>query len=170
MCTRDDYAHLMVEADDVPLDQHPLVVWARSLRQSRREVAYALTPGGDDYVAADPAEPSLPALTEAPFWVVIDPAGRVSWRFGKPTLTDLQSAVGGYIEVVPHDGDFTAYCDEEGKLNGQPVNSAATIFLGVRGDILMGPVVLIGGPDDEGEDTPLPAAVRQRLVSEVIDA
>jgi hypothetical protein len=53
-----------------------------------------------------------------------------------PPLTQLQDAVGGFIEVVPH---FTtlewvggepvpclAYCDEEGKLNDKPVNRGAT--------------------------------------------
>lgn len=52
-----------------------------------------------------------------------------------PTLEQLHDGVGGYIELVPmfdtivHGGEVhecIAYCNEEGKLHGLPVNHHAT--------------------------------------------
>lgn len=52
-----------------------------------------------------------------------------------PALTELQEAVDGWIEIVPffqsvlidsHTIDCVAYCNEEGKLAGLPVNLPAT--------------------------------------------
>lgn len=48
-----------------------------------------------------------------------------------PSLEQLQAAVGGYIEAVPHMARFEgrvcqAFCDEEGKLTGKPLNDQAT--------------------------------------------
>lgn len=82
-----------------------------------------------------------------------------------PTLKQLQKAVGGYIELIPQ---FTtlggspchAFCNEEGKLKGLPINRRATQLwhdalpspglLGEGGalvDYLVGPIaVVIGDP------------------------
>jgi hypothetical protein len=127
----------------------------------------------EDYVMADPVESVRAGMTDPPYWAVILPSGAVTLVHGRPTYQDINRAVGGYIEMVPHDAPeaqtLTAYCNEYGKLDRLPVNMTATRFLRMRGDILCGPVVLIGGPDDEGEDTALPADTRMRLVTEVIE-
>ena len=44
----------------------------------------------------------------------------------EPTLKELQSLVGGYIELVYDDGKTQIICNEEGKLNGSHYNSGAT--------------------------------------------
>jgi len=121
-------------------------------------------------MASDSPAAIVAAMDEPPYWAVIHPSGAISMVHGRPRLVHLQRAVRGYIEAVPHDGPFTAYCNEEGKLDGLPPNIPATRFLGLTHDILVGPVVLIGPPNDEGEDTALPADVRMRLVREFIEA
>ena len=71
------------------------------------------------------------------------------------SLKVLQGAVGGWIEAVGLNANLTLWVNEEGKLDGLPVNNVATkIFQSVFGavDIIMGNVVLTGGADDEGDD------------------
>lgn len=48
-------------------------------------------------------------------------------------LNLLQEAVDGYIEVIPYfdtieDKSCVAFCDEEGKLKGKPINHAAQLL------------------------------------------
>lgn len=92
-----------------------------------------------------------------------------------PTLQFLQTAVGGYIEAVPGFDTYLppdvseegfeaciAYCDEEGKLKGTPVNETATFLwdqalkrkrpYGIIdpvtrrvSDVLLGPVIILVG-------------------------
>jgi hypothetical protein len=77
---------------------------------------------------------------------------------GSPTLEQLQTAVGGHIEVVPYFTKFNgeqcvAFCNEEGKLVGLPANRLAQMFweraVGRRisGDYLVGSIAIITGDD-----------------------
>lgn len=76
-----------------------------------------------------------------------------------PGLDFMQAAVGGYIEQVPL---FThvevngqrvrcdAFCNEEGKLHGLPLNSVATRMWQSQvsrplGDVLVGDILLVIG-------------------------
>ena len=61
------------------------------------------------------------------------------------SLEELQKYVGGLIEVVPLDGHTVMVVNEEGKLNGLPVNRAATDIYETFnhiGDFIVGDVVL----------------------------
>lgn len=76
-----------------------------------------------------------------------------------PHLEDLQSWIGGgFIELVPYFTKFegkpcAAFCDEDGKHKGMPVNHRATIlwhaleprFMGR--DFLVGPIVIVTGDE-----------------------
>jgi hypothetical protein len=73
-----------------------------------------------------------------------------------PALEDLQGGVGGYIELVPYFTKYkgrpcVAFCDEDGKRKGLPVNQRATslwhaLVAALRGrDVLVGPIVIITG-------------------------
>lgn len=72
-----------------------------------------------------------------------------------PALEALQGIVGGYIEPVPGFNRFrgfacAAFCNEEGKLEGLPVNRAATAAwrsaVGTwPGDVLVGSVAIVCG-------------------------
>lgn len=76
-----------------------------------------------------------------------------------PTLDQMQSAVGGYIETVPYFERFegkpcVAFCDEEGKLKQKPINEKATMkwaqhFDGPIDDVLVGDIFIITGTPEE---------------------
>lgn len=75
---------------------------------------------------------------------------------GQSTLDVLQEAVGGYIEAVGVNDGYTIYLNEEGKLDGLPLNEQATrLTRGILSpfDLVAGDVVLAGPLDDEGYDT-----------------
>lgn len=89
------------------------------------------------------------------------------------TLDELQAGVGGYIEAVDiaqvltdaglKTVNATMFVNEEGKLIGLPVNPRATDFAartigGWFSDVILGDVVIIGQPDDEGETQSVPQA------------
>lgn len=66
------------------------------------------------------------------------------------SLESLQSAVGGYIQVVyPFDDNACIICNEEGKLNGMPLNRALRTMEGEIYDILAGPVMIAGLTEDD---------------------
>ena len=70
----------------------------------------------------------------------------------------IKSAVGGWIEIAPTPGaPFVMYVNEEGKIEGLPFNARADRLANryrTWSDPLMGNAVLVGLPDDDGEDTP----------------
>jgi hypothetical protein len=59
---------------------------------------------------------------------------------GDFSLLQLQKFVGGYIELVPGIRPYVAYCNEEGRLKGLPVNALASRKYGQE---LVGDVVQI---------------------------
>jgi len=98
-------------------------------------------------------------------WV---PANEHAWaglRDFSADLEGMKEAVGGgYIEGIGGEG-WSAYCDEEGKINGLPVNVRATRLARAlgwpTGDVLCGPVVFLGPVDDEGEETDVGSIVTE---------
>lgn len=91
---------------------------------------------------------------------VIDPGSNVVvLRRITPDLDTFQSLVGGFIEHIDLGiAGLGAYLNEEGKLNGLPLNHLATeLWWNAYGptDMLVGPVVLVGPPDADGNDTGL---------------
>lgn len=89
-------------------------------------------------------------------------------------LATLQHAVDGDIQVVNLGPDnvvapnCTLYVNEDGKVNGLPVNEIATrMTRGVLGayDLVVGDTVLVGPPTEEGDDTGAPDDVVERLVT-----
>jgi hypothetical protein len=109
---------------------------------------------------------------EEVIWTLIlktDGTSRMSNHESMPSLEFFRAAVGGYIEVVPYLSTLVrggaverciAYCNEEGKLQGSPINMAAMVLWGdaqaragveVR-DVLCGDVVIFwGDPEDMAE-------------------
>jgi Domain of unknown function (DUF3846) len=82
-----------------------------------------------------------------------DRKGRIYAATKHPSLHRIRKVVGGYIELVPLWTSFlgdpcVAYCNEEGKLEGLPVNGSATIawYRNVgrhMDDVLCGNVIVI---------------------------
>ena len=64
-----------------------------------------------------------------------------------PCLSEIQKAVGGYIELIPTGNAGYMYGNEEGKLMGLPVNMAATTMIAFD-DLVVGDVVVM----EEGEE------------------
>ena len=82
-------------------------------------------------------------------------------------LKSLQNAVGGYVQVIELEDDFTMWANEEGKLLNLPVNEIATVIwevrFGIGTDIICGDVVFTGGMDEDGETLTISEANLQRL-------
>lgn len=86
------------------------------------------------------------------------------------SLDDYYEVVGGLFEAVdteePHASFFV---NEEGKLIDLPLNRRATLLwwgttrAARNADVLMGDVLIVGPPDDEGETTDVPAEVLEML-------
>jgi hypothetical protein len=91
----------------------------------------------------------------------------------EPDLRTFQRLVGGSIEALSLTDEVSAYINEEGKLVDLPRNEAgdrlvkhALSTVGrtmIPGDYVAGPLVLMGQPDDEGEDTGVPESVVELL-------
>jgi hypothetical protein len=92
----------------------------------------------------------------------------------KLTLDFLQGAVGGLIEAVcicqvltdsgMQSVDCTCLVNEDGKLDGLPVNARATDLAAVAiggwvRDVIVGDVIVVGPPDSDGEETACPDQV-----------
>lgn len=83
----------------------------------------------------------------------LQPPNGVNWE-----LAELQTLVGGYIEVVvTHDGKYLVI-DEEGKLKQKPVNAEATkLYRYGAHDPIVGDAIVIdtnlemNGPEDDDE-------------------
>lgn len=74
------------------------------------------------------------------------------------SLSSLQALVGGYIEAAMSNERGTIFCNEEGKLEGLPVNRLATwlwrsLAPGQYADSLVGTVVVLGPVDSSGDET-----------------
>jgi Domain of unknown function (DUF3846) len=86
-------------------------------------------------------------------------------------LSDLQAAVGGYIEAAPSADCVTIWCNEDGKGLGLPINGPANTvwamydeFDCLSWDRLVGNVVITGGTDEVGETMDLPFEEYQRII------
>lgn len=100
--------------------------------------------------------------------VLVHPDGVVEVKRFAMTLESIQQAVGGLIEGISDpDPSWFAYCDEEGKLKDLDVNIKATALarqLGWRSrDIISGPVLFVGPPDERGNDTDAPESLIRRI-------
>lgn len=63
-------------------------------------------------------------------------------------LEALQTMVGGYIETVPFANGAIMLVDEEGKIDGRPVNFP------FRGDLICGSVLWVGQKGEHFDDCP----------------
>jgi len=111
--------------------------------------------------------------------LVVHPGHRSHPGTGVRTITDdlftLRGLVGGHLEAVygyrtpeGHDTDLpriTFFLTEEGKIHQLSENGLATALWwhynrdAIGRDFLVGPVVIVGGADHNGDNTALPADV-----------
>lgn len=154
---------------NIPRRAHAVIAAAET--PVRRPVAFT-SMTSEDYVLADPDEAIRAGVTEAPYWAVIHPSAAVNLIHGKPTGMDIARAVEGHpIAIGAADSGWVALVAEDAHHDmSRPINDPAAGFLGLPPAMVRGPVVLVGGPDPDGDVLPLPADVRMRLVREVIEA
>ena len=80
--------------------------------------------------------------------LVIEPMKKPVVREIESGLESLQSIVGGYIQpVYPFEDEVAVICNEEGKLEGLPLNRALYYEGGIY-DILCGTVIVAGLTED----------------------
>lgn len=97
--------------------------------------------------------------------LIIPPAGAVEVREIDGKLGDYQGIVGGYIEAVTLPAGAVGLVNEEGALRGGlAVNPRATALVGAAGLVslpfgIMGVMVCVGAPDENGDETPCPQAL-----------
>lgn len=93
--------------------------------------------------------------------IVLHPGGVVeSIGFDSATeLSQLQAAVGGYVQAVNLNRNTTLWCNEDGRMLNLPTNAAATqLWQKLRpdtADTVRGSVVVTGGTDGSGESLPV---------------
>lgn len=86
-----------------------------------------------------------------------------------PDAATLQRLVGGWIEAINGD-DWTAFVNEEGKLDMLPINQAGNRILGVLEwdaiglDVVVGPLVILGPADSNGDETGITDAVLAKIL------
>jgi len=102
--------------------------------------------------------------------LVIDTQGTITKK-DLDGYEPLSKEIGGLIESVPASPEVTIWCNEEGKLLKLDFNLIATDLWEVfdsygcvaAGDVLVGPVVIQGPADEEGECTDVPDWVLMQL-------
>ena len=79
--------------------------------------------------------------------VVVDPGEEARIVEIANTLEDMQETVGGYIEIYePFDDDAVIVCNEEGKINGMPMNRLIRDGHGNARDIICGTFFICYAP------------------------
>lgn len=98
-----------------------------------------------------------------------------------PTAGDAQSAalkgwISGWFETISFEIDgnrVTLWIDEEGKLKGLPVNWPATLLVQDAiewfDDVIVGPAMLTGGEDNEGDTLGLSDKQAKAIIQRVKD-
>ena len=71
------------------------------------------------------------------------------------SLDSMQKIVGGHLEVIyPYQDRVAIVCNEEGKLNGLPLNRAIYDFEGNRIDVIAGTFFMTGLGEEDFIDFP----------------
>lgn len=85
-------------------------------------------------------------------------------------LAGMQAAVGGLIEFIDLGSLAASFIvAEEGKIRQEPVNRRATLMWwllnpsAIHMDVIVGPALLVGAPDEHGNTQDVPEAVTKLL-------
>lgn len=108
--------------------------------------------------------------------VKITPEGKVS-VVDYDHYSQVVEMVGGDLEVVPFGEKADAYVNEDGIALGLPYNSLATRLIKnflrrlgrdlLPGEFIKGTMLVVGLPDEEGEETSCPEEVTKEILSYV---
>lgn len=82
--------------------------------------------------------------------LVVEPMKEPYEKEIDPGLESLQHEVGGWIEALyPFDDEVAIICNEEGKLDGLPLNRALTDEDGAIYDVVAGTFLVVGLSEDD---------------------
>lgn len=81
-------------------------------------------------------------------------------------LAAFQKAVKGYIECIDLPNGATIICNEEGKINGEPLNRILYNDIGEIIDIIAGNMIIVGFDAEEGEFTSLTEKQTEEVTEE----
>lgn len=85
--------------------------------------------------------------------IVVEPKKKPYVKNVSSELKSLQSEVGGYIQVIyPFDEPVGLICNEEGKLDGLPLNRSLHDEAGEIYDIIAGTFLIVGLTEDNFGD------------------
>lgn len=85
----------------------------------------------------------------------------------KDELSEMQNLVGGLIEeYMPFEDDVALICNEEGKMNGMPLNRAVYGEDGQIMDIIAGPFFIAYAPVESEKFLTLPEDLRKKYMNE----
>ena len=84
--------------------------------------------------------------------IIAKPQKEAKVHIIKNELAELQKIVGGYIEPLTFtDDNVCIICNEEGKIDGLPLNRAMVNKEGVIWEIIAGPMIIVGDDYDNGD-------------------
>lgn len=99
--------------------------------------------------------------------ILIDPIARTVAETSVRGYQQIRAAIQcDLIDAVDLGGGVTGYLDDEGLFVA--LEDQGYFALAHEARPFAGRMVLLGGPDDEGEDTPLPAHVTVQLVAHLV--
>ena len=85
----------------------------------------------------------------------------------KDELSEMQNLVGGLIEeYMPFEDDVALVCNEEGKMNGMPLNRAVYGEDGQIMDIIAGPFFIAYAPVESEKFLSMPDELRKQSMQE----
>ena len=83
----------------------------------------------------------------------------------KDELSEMQKLVGGLIEeYMPFEDDVAIICNDEGKMNGMPLNRAITGEDGQLMDIIAGPFFIAYAPIESEKFLSMPDELREKYL------
>lgn len=97
--------------------------------------------------------------------IVIEPNGHAREEFVEPVLAEFQRLIGGDIEGVRLKDETTyGYVCETGHIDRMPLNMRASLLVDAPLGPIVGPLIVLGGYDDDGIDLPIPDAAAAQLL------
>ena len=83
----------------------------------------------------------------------------------KDELSEMQKLVGGLIEeYMPFADDVAIICNDEGKMNGMPLNRAIYLEDGQMADIIAGPFFIAYAPIESENFLSMPDELREKYL------
>ena len=80
-------------------------------------------------------------------------------------LSEMQKLVGGFIEeYMPFEDDVALICNDEGKMNGMPLNRAIYDDNGRMQDVIAGPFFVAYAPIESEKFLSLPSELEEKYV------